>query len=146
MRQSELIVAGFVLLVLGACTKEKRENPISTATSGPATLSSLQNDVFHLSCATSGCHDNRATPAGNLDLSTYGASYAGLVNKVSRQVTSMKIVDPGFPDESYLVNKLQGTHITVGGTGSRMPQYAAALTSADLDRILTWITDGAQQN
>lgn len=134
-----------LLLVAAACTKEKREAVIISGGGGPATLSSIQDDVFRLSCGTSGCHDSRANPAGNLDMSTYERTYANLVNRDSTQ-TSRKIVNPGDPSTSYLVDKLLGTHASVGGNGSRMPQYAASLRSDDIDRIQTWITDGALRN
>lgn len=147
MHKSQLAVPLFFFLTIG-CTKEKRD-PASASIVGSAgtpTLSSLQSDVFALSCATSGCHDNRATPAASLDMTNTARSYAGLVNRFSTQVSTLKIVNPGNPSNSYLVNKLVGTHIAVGGSGSRMPQYASALSSSDLDRILNWITDGAQNN
>ena len=146
MRQSALIAA-LCLLSLAACTKEKREAVVATGGgTGPATLSTIQSDVFRLSCGTSGCHDNRANPAGNLDMSSYDATYAQLVNRNSVQATAMKLVNPGDPETSYLMNKLYGTHSGVGGNGARMPQYAAMLTSSDIERIETWITDGALRN
>jgi hypothetical protein len=149
MRQSQLTLGLIVVLALSGCAKEKRDAVImggGATSSGAATLSSLQSDVIRLSCATSGCHDSRATPAGSLDLSDASRSYANLVNRASTQAPALKLVNPGNPSASYLVNKLLGTHAGVGGSGVRMPQYSAPLASSDIERIETWITDGAPPN
>ena len=149
MRQSKVatIAAALVAVAaLGGCTKEKRPYAPGTASaSGAPTLSSIQGDILTLSCAVSGCHDNRANPAASLDLTNAAASYSGLVNRMSTEA-QMKIVTPEDPGNSYLYHKLMGTHRSVGGTGDQMPQYAAQLSQADIDRIVQWITDGAQYN
>lgn len=149
MRQTKLTLILLFGFILFGCTKEKRSGVLSTQSataSGPATLSSIQTDVLHLSCAISGCHDNRARPAGSLSLADINTTYDALLNQMSLQATTMKLVVPSDPDHSYLVNKLRGTHLLVGGSGDRMPQYAAALTDGDVERIIQWVTDGAQKN
>ncbi len=137
------------VLLLSSCTKEKRDVIAGSSvpsSSGPATLSTIQEDVFRLGCAVSGCHDNRATPAGNLSLASAQVSYNDIVNVLSIQASHKKLVVPGFPEESYFVDKLKGTHLETGGTGVRMPQYAAALDEGDVARIEEWIADGALRN
>jgi len=129
-----------------ACTKERRSADVVAGASGPATLSSMQSDIFALSCAISGCHDNRANPAGALTMTSIQASYAGLVGRNSTQASGRKLVTPADPDKSYLVDKLMGTHLSVGGSGRQMPQDAAPLMPGDIDRVVTWINDGAQLN
>jgi hypothetical protein len=159
MRQSKLTKkllfwipasAGIVLQIFFlACTKERRHilaDNSAVSASGPATLSTIHEDIFRLGCSTSGCHDNRATPAASLNLSSADQSYNGMVNQFSLQSSQLKMVDPGSANQSYLINKLRGTHLSVGGTGDRMPQYAAALTEGDLQRIEDWITAGALRN
>jgi hypothetical protein len=146
MRQSKLIAAGFFLLL--GCTKEHRmvsDNALLNP-GGASNFSSLQADIFLQSCAVSGCHDNRATPAGSLNLSSVDKSYAALVNVASSQVPSRKLVTANDPANSYLMAKLDGTYASVGGTGTKMPQYAAALSQTDLDRIITWINNGAPKD
>jgi hypothetical protein len=150
MRQSEIALraalVAFLSLSIAACTKEKREVVTTNAVAGPATLSSMQSDIFTLSCAVSGCHDNRANPAGSLTLTSIQATYANIVNRSSTQVPGRKLVVPASPDDSYFLDKLTGTHLAVGGTGRQMPQDAAPLSAADIDRVVTWINDGAQLN
>jgi hypothetical protein len=106
----------------------------------------MQTDIFALSCAISGCHDNRANPAGSLNMASVQATYQNLVNRASTQAPNLKLVSPADPDHSYMLDKLYGTNLLAGGTGRRMPQDAAALSSDDLDRIVTWINNGAQFN
>ena len=150
MRQSEVTIrvaaAALMGLSLVACTKEHRTADAAATSAGPATLSSMQTDIFALSCAVSGCHDNRANPAGSLTMTSVQATYNGLVNRNSTEATSLKLVVPADPDHSYLVDKLTGTHLTVGGSGRRMPQDAAPLSADDVDRVVTWINNGAQLN
>ena len=141
-------IAWVVVVTASACTKEKRSLPPSSGgtISGAATLSSIQADIFTESCGTSGCHDSRANPAANLNLTSAAATYAALVNKPSAQAFGMNLVVPGDAAHSYLVNKLDGTFPSVGGSGVRMPQFSAALTGDQMERIITWINDGAALN
>lgn len=150
MRQGKITARVAVVALIGlsmaACTKEHRSADVVAAASGPATLSSMQTDIFALSCAISGCHDNRANPAGALTMTSVQASYTNLVNRNSTQATGRKLVVPADPDHSYLVDKLTGTHLSVGGSGRQMPQDAAPLSPEELDRVVTWINNGAQLN
>jgi hypothetical protein len=115
---------------------------LSTAVMAP-TLDDIQASVFTVSCATSGCHTG---PAGGslpdgLDLSSADASFANLVGVSSIQQPSLSRVAAGDPDNSYLVQKLEGT----AATGAQMPRGAAALDPSVIDGIRQWITDGANR-
>ena len=107
---------------------------------GP-TLDQIQAVVFSPSCATAGCHTG---PAGNflpagLDLSNADASFASLVNAMSMQSMGQTLVIPGDPDNSYLIQKLEGN-----GLGNVMPPPPRApLAAATIAEIRQWITDGA---
>ena len=48
-------------------------------------------------------------------------------------------VDPGDPDNSYLIQKLEGT----AAVGARMPLGGTALSQADINVVRQWISDGA---
>jgi hypothetical protein len=100
-----------------------------------ATLESIQANVFTPICTQ--CHAGAAAPQG-LRLEA-GMSHAMLVNVPSAEVPALLRVDPGDPDDSYLVQKIEGT-ATVGG---RMPLGGARLPQASIDAIRQWITDGA---
>ena len=73
-----------------------------------------------------------------------GTGLSELVDVDSTQLPSMKRVAPGDAENSYLVHKLRGTHIDVGGPADtdRMPPLAA-LADADIATIEAWINGGA---
>ena len=111
--------------------------PVNTAT-----LDALQANVFTPSCAFSGCHTGPTggvLPAG-MDLSGADASFASLVGVASLQQPNLQRVAANDPDNSYLVQKVEGT---AGGT--RMPLGGGALDQALIDDIRQWISDGANR-
>ena len=102
-----------------------------------ATLDSIQDNVFTPICTE--CHTGGSAPQG-LRLEE-GVSYGMLVNVASAEVPSLLRVDPGNPDDSYLIQKLEGT----AAVGDRMPLGGPYLPQADIDVIRQWITDGASE-
>ena len=60
----------------------------------------------------------------------------------------MPRVTPGDRDNSYLIHKLRGTHLDVGGSGSAMPMYdpPKPFPTAQLEIIERWIEQGAVKN
>ena len=110
--------------------------------SGP-TLDALQTSVFAPNCAVSGCHTG---PVGNnlpagMDLSTADASFASLVGVASLQQPTLSRVAVGDPDNSYLVQKIEGT----AGSGQRMPLGGGVLDQAVIDDLRLWIANGASR-
>ena len=100
-----------------------------------ATLESIQANLFDPGCVT--CHSGAAAPLGlRLDAA---ASYANLVDVRSRQNGSLFRVDPGDPDASYLVRKLEGT----AGEGGRMPLNGPAVPQETIGFVRQWILEGA---
>jgi hemin uptake protein HemP len=98
-------------------------------------LQSIQDHVFTPICTA--CHVGAGAPLGfRLDADS---SYAMLVNTPSVEVPSLLRVSPGHPDESYIIQKLEG-HAAVGG---QMPLGGPPLPQATIDVIRQWITDGA---
>jgi hypothetical protein len=100
-----------------------------------AEFSSIQRHVFTPVCT--GCHSGASAPLGlRLD---EGASFAMLVNAPSVEAPALNRVQPGNPDASYLIRKLEGT-ATVGG---RMPLNAPPLPADTIAVIRQWIANGA---
>jgi hypothetical protein len=133
--------AGLLLLLAGCAGSgsglDENGNPIS-GDPQPLTpdLQSIQAQIFTPICTT--CHAGAAAPLGfRLDA---GSSYAMLVNSPSVEVPSLMRVSPGHPDDSYIIQKLEG-HAAVGG---QMPLGGPPLPQAKIDVIRQWITDGAQ--
>jgi methionine-rich copper-binding protein CopC len=102
-------------------------------------LESIQDKVFTPLCAE--CHRGPAGGAlpGGQDLSSAAASYANLVEVASVEAPALLRVSPGAADESYLVQKLEGT----AGVGERMPLGGAPLAPATIEAIRAWIDAGA---
>jgi Ca2+-binding RTX toxin-like protein len=83
------------------------------------------------------CHSGSGAPQGlQLDASN---SYADLVNVASQEVPSLMRVEPGDPDNSYLVQKVEGT----AAVGGRMPLGGSKLPDDEIDLIRQWISEGA---
>ena len=76
-----------------------------------------------------------------MNLSTADASFAALVGVASLEVPSLSRVLANDPDNSYLIQKLEGT----AAVGARMPLGGAALDPAVIANIRTWISNGAQR-
>jgi hypothetical protein len=64
-----------------------------------------------------------------------------LVNVPSTEVPSLMRIEPGNPDESYLVQKIEGT----ASVGGRMPLGGPELSDEAIAAIRQWITDGARE-
>ena len=81
--------------------------------------------------------------AGFLPL-TEGVSYGNLVGRTSGAKPGAVRVIPGDPDNSYLIQKLEGA---AGIVGQRMPRTTGPfLTEGQVSIIRRWIDQGAQNN
>jgi len=112
----------------------------TTAPPPAPTLTQLKTSAFSV-CG--GCHTGGGTslPA-SMDL-TPAHIYASIVNVASVEQPALKRVKPGDPDNSYVVQKLEGA-ATI--TGSRMPLGGPFLDQATIDQVKAWITAGAANN
>jgi hypothetical protein len=97
----------------------------------------------------SGCLCHFSASAGGPMTAPYlnlnaGFAVGELVGVDSVQLASMKRVAPGDIDNSYLVHKLRGTHVDVGGPADTdtMPPLAP-LAENDIAQIEAWILGGA---
>ena len=114
-----------------------------TATEDNSTYHEIQHYIFDKSCANSACHAAPAN-AGNLNL-TYEFSYQDLVGRAPRNpaaaAVGMKLVDPGNPENSFILTKLMGP--AVPEQGARMPFGAGRLHDGKIEAIRRWIAAGA---
>ncbi len=113
---------------------------------GSATLSADVQPIFTSNCATAGCHvGNNPPPIGQgMDLSS-GNTVSNTVNVLAAGA-SLDRIEPGNPDQSYLVHKIEGTQSQVGGGGGRMPLGGSALSATEIATIRSWIAAGALDN
>ncbi len=104
-------------------------------TTGSASFESIQDSVFTPICTV--CHAGGSAPLG-LKLDAANA-YAMLVGVSSVQVPGIARVAPGDPDNSYLIQKLEGT----AASGGQMPLGGPPLSADNIELIRRWIIDGA---
>lgn len=126
----------------------------------PAAAVSLKTDILPIfvggSCTLTGCHSDKSAQVPKLGPANGMADAAGLQairNALvgnSEQVPVLKIVSPGKPDESYLMNKIDGTVSCMGfdcktaeDCGVRMPPLPQPLEAAKINKIRDWIKQGA---
>ncbi|HVP38900.1 MAG TPA: radical SAM protein, partial [Candidatus Saccharimonadales bacterium] len=94
------------------------------------------------SCGTKNCH-SPAARAGGLALAT-GASYDSLVNRRSTEDPGRYLVEPGYPDSSYVLLKM-GDPLQV--PGDVMPPGSTRESRWPLlNKLYNWIGQGAKRN
>lgn len=136
-----LVLPAFALLA--ACSRADGDEPTGDAVAKPATPSLFASEIAPLltaSCAT--CHMT-GTEAGNVALIPARA-VEQTVNVPSVEAPALMRVKPGDPDASYLVMKLEGTHVERGGTGAQMPFGAPPLPPEKTALVRRWIAEGAK--
>jgi hypothetical protein len=123
---------------------------------------SFEDDVmpiFAAHCSSTSCHGSLSTPDADLylgnasgnDTSVASEVYAELSNWDAYNAPGMVRVDPGDPENSWLMVKLDGDMgcpqaqpFCAGSCGQRMPRGEPALTEGELTTIRSWIANGAQ--
>jgi mono/diheme cytochrome c family protein len=101
------------------------------------TLASLQQNIFGAICTN--CHTGSNAPRG-LRLDSEENSYAFLVKHAADEVPELMRVNPGNPNTSYIIRKLEGAS---GIVGSRMPLGGPYLNQVQINSVRDWIANGA---
>lgn len=138
--------AALCLLALAGCAGngeglDANGRPIGSG-GGDGTLTpdfaSIQANVFTPICTQ--CHVGASAPQGlRLDA---GNSYGALVGVASSEQTGLLRIKPGDPDNSYLVQKLEGR----AAVGARMPLGQPALPASTILVIRAWIISGVSRD
>ena len=131
----------------GAACDEKLSDVAGPSPNLQPTFSSIQREIFNTTdrsgqqaCIT--CHVARGE-AGFMSL-VEGVSYGNLVGRPSTDKPGAIRVIPGDPDNSYLVQKLEGAP---GIVGQRMPRTTGPfLTEGQVRIIRRWIELGAKND
>lgn len=95
--------------------------------------------IWTANCTGVACHDATQSAEG-LNL-TASASRTEIINVTSSQCGAYKRVEPGSPERSYLVMKLQGSGPCLIGT--KMPKATQGLPANQLQLVRDWIFNGA---
>ena len=135
----ERAAAAALLIALSACgAGNGGGSPPAPGGGLQPTLASIQANIFTPTCAVPGCHTG-ATPVQGLRLDD-GFSYGNLVGVASPYNSMIIRVIPGDPDNSFLIQKLEGTT----ALGGRMPLVGCCLQQVTVDVVRQWIQDGAK--
>jgi len=134
----------FVLMLAGAfsaCGGGSGGGGTTTPPPPPSSFgpnfSEIQANVFTPTCAVPGCHIGAGAPQGmQLDAAN---SFANIVGVMSNEDPAFLRVDPGNPDGSYLIQKLEGT----ASSGGQMPLSRTPLSVTTIATMRQWISDGA---
>jgi mono/diheme cytochrome c family protein len=127
---------GIALVLSGTTTATASPSGTSSylAAPEPAAVSFAEEimPIFEASCVS--CHgepgeDGEVVTEASLDLTTYEGLMAGS--------EWGSVIEPGNPDDSLLLDM-----VAVGD----MPEDGDPLDPADIDKIRTWITEGAENN
>ena len=100
-----------------------------------ANLTSIQEQVFTPVCAV--CHIGASAPQG-LRLDTLNNSVTFLIDVPANEVPSLFRVASYDPENSYLIQKLEGT----AAVGGQMPLGRPPLPPSTIAVIRQWISDG----
>ena len=92
--------------------------------------------ILQASCS---CHVNGGS--GGLSMPDVDTAYGNLVDAPAGGAPIDR-VEPGDHTTSYLWAKVNGSHLDVGGQGSKMP-LGGALSQGQIDTIAQWIDEGA---
>jgi hypothetical protein len=148
MRRAALGLFVLTTCVAASSCDERLRDTVGPSPNLQPAFSSIQTEVFETtdlagrtSCVT--CHtDQGRTPAGNLNLRA--DPYAALVNKTSTGKPGAVLVEPGDPDSSYLIQKLEGRS---GIVGLRMPRNGPPyLSDGQIAVVRRWIELGAPRD
>jgi hypothetical protein len=141
-----LAAKGFLLaplvLALAACSAGNGEGldpngqPIPINPPAASDFQQIQDTIFTPICTA--CHIGANAPQGmRLDAAN---SYAMIVGVPSNEVPGLMRINPGNPDASYLVQKIQGN----AAQGVRMPANGPPyLTQEQIDLVRRWVAAGA---
>ena len=137
---SRLLPIPILIVTLAAC---EHDNPVETEppNGDPSMFSEIQTTIFNTSCALSGCHAG-SSPQQNMDLSQ-GEAYAAIVNVPSQERPELMRVEPGNPDDSYLLMKIEGDPDIIG---ARMPLGRQPLSASQISLVRNWIAAGAPED
>ncbi len=116
------------------------DDSVTGEDSGEPTWQRVQ-ELFAERCSR--CHTSNVREELT-DLDDYDDGYEMLVERLSHQLPSMPLVSPSAPEESYLVHKLRGTHLEVGGEDDAMPPgNRESLNEEEIQLVEEWILAGA---
>jgi len=147
-RLGQLALAGALCALFSACD-EKLSSLAGPTPNLEPTFASIQREIFGSTdsagrTACTNCHTSTGrNPSGGLNLN-HDVAFDQLVNAAVRGKPDAVRVIPGDPNNSYLIQKLEGAS---GIVGRRMPTNGPPyLTDGQILILRRWIAIGAPRN
>ena len=125
----------FTLFACGTCPPEEQLCDGQCIPQIEATSSALSENVFSKSCAFSSCHSSAASASAGLKLHDEDA-LLDMIDKTSVQDPDKKLIVPGDPSSSYLIDKMRGMNLSAG-TDSMPP--GSTLCESKIAIVEAWI-------
>jgi hypothetical protein len=128
-------------------TSTVTETPTLTPSPSPTPtlglFDQIQTTIFNPTCTEMFCHDDIGQSGGLVLLE--GQSYGNLVDVPPQNAAALARgllrVDPGAPDNSFVLVKLVGP---TAAEGLRMPQGKPPLAPEQIELVRQWIEQGAE--
>lgn len=133
MRRAALTLT---MLLLAACGDKDDSGTLDTGTSGSGlepTWENVRDEVLVKSCGFGSCHAPPGSAQFGIDESSTADEF---IEVPAFQDESYFLVDPGSPDSSYLVMKLEGA---AGIDGEPMPPPDGGMDAARIQLVRDWI-------
>jgi hypothetical protein len=147
MRTPVIAIVALACFTVAGCDQKLSSLAGPTPNLEP-TFASVQSQIFESTDvagrqACVNCHTNVGrNPSGGLNLA-HAVAYDQIVNVSARKPGAIRVI-PGDPENSYLVQKLEGR---AGIVGVRMPQSGPPfLTDGQILILKRWIALGAPRN
>ena len=150
-----------ILLLATACSSESSEPRCAEYAAGnigaePVAFEQHVLPIFQRSCGLNAlCHGlptNLPFLGSNPPLeSDASAVWAAIVDRPAGAIPSRSFVEPGSPENSFLMRKMDGDQCIWddecrgGSCGAPMPEGSALLAPAERDVVRTWISRGAPE-
>ena len=115
----------------------QNENPQIADVSNKATLAWLQANIFDPICGQ--CHKGASAPLG-MKLSPNAGLTLITNERQSEEAPELREIEPGDPENSYLIKKIKGAR---GIKGGRMPLGLTPLNEEQISAMETWVANGA---
>lgn len=124
-------------------TPTPSDSPSPSPTPTLSLFDQIQTTIFNPTCTDMFCHDAIGVSGGLVLLE--GQSYGNLVNVPPQNAAALARgllrVDPGVPDNSFLLVKLVGP---TAAEGLRMPSGKPPLPPDQIELVRQWIEQGAE--
>jgi hypothetical protein len=145
-----LALTSILLAAASGCGGGGGSTPAAGTNTGTLTFTRVYSDVLGVSCMPCHAPGGVGAAAGRLDMSSQGVAYTNLQKGAagsSCSTSGLKLVVPGDPSMSLLVQKVESAHPPCGvqmpfGCGGA----TACLPASQVQELEDWVNAGAKND